>query len=81
MSRNTTTLFGLGNEEMCYSFLRYYPKDNIPAPVCTSSGEIDLCKTYTEYSEHFPNGIDGCNLTEYYTEAGGRKVMKLLSKV
>ena len=66
MSRDTITEFGIDtDQEMCYAFLKYYPKQNIPAPICMSYRDTDLCKAMPQFSDHFPDGIDGCSFAKY----------------
>ncbi|XP_060593900.1 uncharacterized protein LOC132748334 [Ruditapes philippinarum] len=44
MSRTTTTFWGDGTyDEMCYGFITYYPKENIPDPSCTAWKDVTLC--------------------------------------
>jgi len=54
-SRTKTTYYGEGtNDEMCFAFITYFPKENMLRPTCVSSIDIDPC----EFEEPAPRGCD-----------------------
>ena len=82
MTRDSNTFFGEDTDtEMCFAFLSYYPKQNIPIPMCLSYKEKDLCKTWPQYIDNFPDGIDGCNFAKYFSARGKFKAIQNILKV
>ncbi|KAK3099429.1 hypothetical protein FSP39_004175 [Pinctada imbricata] len=64
--RRSTTLFGEGTDsEMCFTFIKYFPKENIPAPMCLAFKDLQLCEAMSEYKTHFPNGLKGCDFQKF----------------
>ncbi|XP_046360947.2 uncharacterized protein LOC124138380 isoform X1 [Haliotis rufescens] len=51
--------FGDGTQdEMCYGFITYYPKQNLPIPWCTARKSVQKCDRYLPKFRN--NSIDGC---------------------
>ncbi|KAK3099911.1 hypothetical protein FSP39_011698 [Pinctada imbricata] len=64
--RDSTTYYGLGtNSEMCFAFMKYFPKENIPVPMCLAFKDLQMCKAMPEYMSSFPEGIRGCNFHNF----------------
>ncbi|KAL4218663.1 hypothetical protein ACF0H5_021252 [Mactra antiquata] len=61
MSRTTTTFYGDGTyDEMCYGFITFYPKENIPEPLCSAWQNVPLC------SFNISEEILGCRFKELH---------------
>ena len=79
-SRRSTTIFGEGTDsEMCFTFLKYYPKENVPTPMCIAYKGIDTCKLLSKYSKHFPDGIKGCSFNKFASFADPETVQMVFS--
>uniref|UniRef100_A0A0B7A301 Copper type II ascorbate-dependent monooxygenase C-terminal domain-containing protein n=1 Tax=Arion vulgaris TaxID=1028688 RepID=A0A0B7A301_9EUPU len=74
MNRNTTTVYGEAtNDEMCFGFITYYPKQNWTEPFCADQAGISFCD---------PQTYDGCPRLGVYMQAiNTTEVYRELSKV
>ncbi|XP_069119453.1 dopamine beta-hydroxylase-like [Argopecten irradians] len=47
IDKKHTVYFGDGtSDEMCFGFMTYYPRQNIPMPYCTTWKSVEKCKRY-----------------------------------
>ncbi|XP_021380223.1 uncharacterized protein LOC110467403 [Mizuhopecten yessoensis] len=47
IDKQRTVYFGDGTtDEMCFGFMTYYPRQNIPMPYCTTWKTVEKCKRY-----------------------------------
>ncbi|KAJ8300469.1 hypothetical protein KUTeg_021988 [Tegillarca granosa] len=67
LSNKRTTFYGEGtSDEMCFSFLTYFPAENINYPYCLTWKSIPYCKLI--HGEVFPE-IDGCRLQDMFNQS------------
>lgn len=67
LSNRKTTFYGEGtSDEMCFSFLTYFPAENINYPYCLTWKSIPYCKLIN--GDVFPE-IDGCRLQDIFNQS------------
>lgn len=61
-----STFFGKGtHDEMCFAFLKYYPKQKAKVQRCLSFKKLSMCPTFSETVELFDDGLKGCNIPKF----------------
>ncbi|XP_078324642.1 DBH-like monooxygenase protein 2 homolog [Crassostrea virginica] len=61
-----STFFGKGShDEMCFVFVKYYPKQKARIQQCLSFKELSMCSSFPETADLFPGGFKGCNIAQF----------------
>ena len=64
--RRKTTLGGDStSDEMCIAFIKFYPKQAVPMPLCMNYKELSICKSAPQYKDSFPDRLEGCDVMEF----------------
>ncbi|XP_062583183.1 uncharacterized protein LOC134244942, partial [Saccostrea cucullata] len=60
------TFFGKGtHDEMCFAFIKYYPKQKAKIQKCLSFRELSMCPMFPETADLFDDGVKGCNIPKF----------------